>query len=516
MKKFLNYLFVGVISGGIVLFAQTKFSKNHSFNLFNTDNVSNTSDYSVPAAFTSLGNGLPSDAFVLASERSMPAVVHITTKAKTTVSDRRAPSDLFEYFFGDPFGNPFGDRGNRDDGSRRGKSQEETVPLGSGSGVIISSDGYIVTNNHVIDGATEIEVVLHDNRSFPAKLIGTDPNTDIALIKIDNNDLTPIQFGNSDGTKVGQWVLAVGNPFNLSSTVTAGIISAKARNINLLQEKAGTYAIESFIQTDAAVNPGNSGGALVDLNGDLIGINTAIASPSGVYAGYAFAIPSNLVKKVVDDIKEFGIVQRGFMGVSMGTVDDKLAKDLGLDDVSGAYVSDVQKGSGADDAGLKGGDVITKIDGKIIKTSPELQEAVARHRPGDKINVEYIRSGKIKSTVVTLKSKNNTTDLLSKKDADATTGSALDRLGIEVESLSTGDARKMGMTGGLKIKKLKDGILKNNTDIKEGFIITGVNKRPVESVDDLEDILKNSRGEGVMLQGKYPNENGTRYYAFGF
>lgn len=511
MKKFFNYLFIGVISGGIVLFAQSKFVNNHKFNFFNTDNITTSSDYSVPAAFTSLDNGLPSDAFIVASERSMPTVVHITTKAKTTVTNQRGPSDLFEYFFGEPFGNPYGNRNDRNP-----SREEKTVPLGSGSGVIISKDGYIVTNNHVIDGATEIEVVLHDNRSYSAKLIGTDPNTDIALIKIENSDLIPIKFGNSDATKVGQWVLAVGNPFNLSSTVTAGIISAKARNINLLQQKAGTYAIESFIQTDAAVNPGNSGGALVDLNGDLIGINTAIASPSGVYAGYAFAIPSNLVKKVVEDLKEFGIVQRGFMGVSMGTVDDKLAKDLGLEDVAGAYVSEVQKGSGADDAGLKGGDVITKIDNKVIRTSPQLQEAVARHRPGDKITVEYIRNGKVKSTIVTLKSKNNTTELLSKEDISKSNGTVLERLGIEVEALSTSDARKMGISGGLKIKKLKDGILKESTNIKEGFIITGVNKRVVESQEDLEDILKNSRGEGVMLQGKYSGENGTRYYAFGF
>lgn len=506
MKKIFSYLLIGIMSGSLVLLVHSKMSSN---NYSASLNDGNSDTYSVPAAFTNLNGALPSDAFIRASEVSMPSVVHITTKAKT--SSRYGQSDqmdLFEYFFGDPY-------------QRRGQQppspqQDKVVPLGAGSGVIISADGYIVTNNHVIEGAEEIEVVLNDNRSYTAKMIGTDPNTDLALIKIENSNLTPITFGNSDATKVGQWVLAVGNPFNLSSTVTAGIISAKARNINLLQQRAGTFAIESFIQTDAAVNPGNSGGALVDLNGALIGINTAIASPSGVYAGYAFAIPSNLVKKVIEDLKEFGTVQRGYLGIAMGSVDDKLAKELNLDRVEGAYVSDVQKGSGADDAGLKGGDIITKINDRTIKTSPELQEFVARYRPGDKIQVEYLRDNKVKTTSVTLKSRENSIQLASKEEISKASKGVIEQLGVELEALSTSDARKIGLQGGLKISKINSGIIKDNTNIKEGFIITGINKKSIISLEDLETSLKASRGDGVMLQGKYPGENGTRYYAFGF
>lgn len=504
MKKYLSYLLIGVFSACSVLLVQSKFSSKKIHTLLSDQN---SDKYSVPAAFTSLNGALPSDAFVLASEVTMPAVVHITTKAKSSSMRQGGSMDLFEYFFGEPMPNQ---RRQPNTGS------DAIVPLGSGSGVIVSSDGYIVTNNHVIEGAEEIEVVLHDNRSFPGKLIGIDPSTDLALIKIEIKDLTAIQFGNSDATKVGQWVLAVGNPFNLSSTVTAGIISAKARNINLLQQKAGTFAIESFIQTDAAVNPGNSGGALVDLNGGLIGINTAIASPSGVYAGYSFAIPSNLVIKVIEDLKEFGTVQRGYMGISMGSVDDKLAKELNLEKVEGAYISDVQKGSGADDAGLKGGDIITKINDKDIKTSPQLQEIVARYRPGDKIQVNYLRDNQLKTTSVTLKSRDNSTKLASKDDLKNSTQSVIEQLGIEVEPISVSDARKIGLSGGLKIKKVNSGIIKNSTDVKEGFIITAINKRPVTTLKDLETSLKASVGDGVLLQGKYPGENGSRYYAFGF
>ena len=299
MKKYFSYVLIGVFSACTVLLVQSKIDSKEARILL-SDKISD--NYSVPAAFTSLNGGLPSDAFIIASEITMPAVVHITTKAKSSSMSRGNPMDLFEYFFGEPMPNQ----------RKQPKANDgPIVPLGSGSGVIVSSDGYIVTNNHVLEGAEEIEVVLHDNRSFKGTVIGTDPSTDLALIQIEAKNLTALKFGNSDATKVGQWVLAVGNPFNLSSTVTAGIISAKARNINLLQQKAGTFAIESFIQTDAVVNPGNSGGALVDLNGDLIGINTAIASPSGVYAGYAFAIPSNLARKIIEDLKEFGTLQRG-------------------------------------------------------------------------------------------------------------------------------------------------------------------------------------------------------------
>jgi serine protease Do len=498
MKKFLSYLFVGVLSASMVLLGHRHFTTSDS-----KLEIKVADSSKVPAAFVAnSGAMLPSDAFVQAAAISMPGVVHITTTAKRRAMQQN-PFDLFDFFFGNPAPN-------------RSPQNNDPVRLGSGSGVIISADGYIVTNNHVIDGAEGIEVGLHDNRIFQAKLIGTDPSTDLAVIKIDLKGLKPIEFADSDDTKVGQWVLAVGNPFNLASTVTAGIISAKGRNINLLQQKAGNFAIESFIQTDAAVNPGNSGGALVDLSGNLIGINTAIASPSGVYAGYSFAIPSNLVKKVVEDLIDFGIVQRGFLGITMGSVDDKIAKDLNLDKVQGAYISDVQKNSGADEAGLRSGDIITRINDRVIKTSPELQEMVARYRPGDKIQVEYLRDGKKKTTHVTLKGRDNSTKLASKEELEAMPKGVVHELGIELEEVPSAEARKMGVSGGLRIKAVKEGILKANTNIKEGFVITGVNNRSVRTLEDLENVLKNSRGEGVLLQGKYPNESGTRYYAFGF
>lgn len=496
IKKFSAYFTVAILSAGLVLFIHARVQSNNGKLLISSGQQSN-----VPAAFTSGSGMLPPDAFIVAAEQSMHSVVHITTAAKRSVY-QQSPFDLFDYFFGNP--------------APRAPQSNGPVPLGSGSGVIISEDGYIVTNNHVIEGADEIEVGLHDNRIFKAELIGTDPSTDLAVLKIDIKGLQPIQFGDSDDTKVGQWVLAVGNPFNLSSTVTAGIISAKGRNINLLQQKAGNFAIESFIQTDAAVNPGNSGGALVDLRGNLIGINTAIASPSGVYAGYAFAIPSNLVKKVVEDLVDFGVVQRGFLGISMGSVDDKIAKDLNLEKVEGAYVSDVQKGGGADDAGLKSGDIITKVNNKPIKTSPELQEIVARYRPGDKIQVEFIRGGKLSTAYVTLKSRDNATRLATKEELSKSTKGIVQELGVELEALATADARKIGLSGGLQVKKVNEGIIKENTTIKEGFIITGVNNKAVGSLEDIEAILKASRGEGVLIQGRYPNENGTRYFAFGF
>ena len=497
MKKISGYFIVALFSAMTVVWIHARF-----FQPKLNPAVGDGKILQAPAAFTSASGMLPPDAFVHAAQASMPGVVHITTTAKRKMYQQN-PLDLFDYFFGNP-------------APRRSPQGEGPVPLGSGSGVIITSDGYIVTNNHVIEGADGIEVGLSDNRIYKAELVGTDPSTDLALLKIDIKGLQPMQFGDSDDTKVGQWVLAVGNPFNLSSTVTAGIISAKGRNINLLQQKAGNFAIESFIQTDAAVNPGNSGGALVDLSGNLIGINTAIASPSGVYAGYAFAIPSNLVKKVVEDLKEFGVVQRGFLGISMGSVDDKIAKDLNLEKVEGAYVSEVQKGGGADEAGLKSGDIITKVNNKIIKTSPELQEIVARYRPGDKIQVEYIRDGKTKSTHVTLKSRDNSTRLATKEELSRMPTGMVQELGVELEEMPSTEARKMGVSGGLVIKKVNEGIIRNNTNIKEGFVITGVNNQPVGSLSDLESILRSSRGEGVLIQGKYPNENGTRYFAFGF
>jgi len=325
-----------------------------------------------------------------------------------------------------------------------------------------------------------------------------------------------VKYGNSDRVQIGEWVLAIGNPFDLTSTVTAGIISGKSRSINILREKAGNLAIESFIQTDAAVNPGNSGGALVDLSGNLIGINSAIATPTGSYAGYSFAIPSNLAKKVVKDILDFGIVQRGFLGVNIREVDDELAKDLNLKQIKGAYITDIVKGSAAEDAGLKSGDVITKIENLEIKNTADLTEHVARYRPGDKIVVDFIRKGETLQKDVVLKSKDNKTSLLSKSDVEKSSGNILNDLGIEITELTSLQAKKLGIGGGVIINKVTDGIVKQNTNLKEGFIVFAINNKYIKSKDDFEQIIKESKGGGVLLQGRYENSNGIQYYAFGY
>lgn len=372
----------------------------------------------------------------------------------------------------------------------------------SGSGVIISPDGYIVTNNHVIEEGNQIEVTLNDKRKFEAKLIGTDPSTDLALIKIDADQLPYLVFGNSDSIRVGEWVLAVGNPFNLESTVTAGIVSAKGRSIDILE---GEYKIESFIQTDAAVNPGNSGGALVNTNGELVGINTAIITRSGRYEGYSFAVPANLARKVIRDLKDFGTVQRGILGIGIDEVNSELAEDLGLNSVEGVYVTRVTKGSGASDAGIKRGDVIISINSLKTSTIPELQEKVARYRPGNKVAVEYIRDGRKYKTDVVLKNKSNTTALVGEN-------SMLRDLGFELRDLSDSERRKL-KTEGAYVVSITRGSKIERTNMDPGFIITKVNDRTVKNVDDLISLLKNASGK-VMLEGVYENYPGEYYYAF--
>jgi Do/DeqQ family serine protease len=495
MKKILAYFLIGIVS------AFTALAISHHFSSASTIiKEASTS----PFKFASFTSNLPNDAFVEAAKISTPTVVHINTviKAKRRDKDPRNSNPFFQ-FFGDPFGG----------GSPFDMPQQDQEA--SGSGVIISNDGYIVTNNHVVEDADEIKVYLYNNREYKGKVIAADASTDLAVIKIDAKDLKFIAFANSDDVQVGQWVLAVGNPFNLASTVTAGIVSAKTRNINILRQKAGNLAIESYIQTDAAVNPGNSGGALVDLNGNLIGINSAIATPTGSYAGYSFAIPSNLVKKIVKDMIDFGVVQRGLLGVSIREVDDELAKDLKLPNIEGTYISEVNKGSAAEDGGLKRGDVIMKVDSAYISNSADLQEHIARFRPGDKVRLEIYRDGNVIKKDIILKSKENKTALLT-KDETSKTGDALDNLGIQVEPISSLEAKKLGVSGGLKITKINDGIVKQSTNIQEGFVITAINNQPVSKKDDLEDLLSDSRGNGILLEGKYPNQNGLKYYAFGY
>jgi serine protease Do len=490
MKKIIGYFLVGIFSAIVALGMFSLVNKGQMPPLIEQSEQKMNPDI---FRFTGLSAG-EANSFVHAAAIATPAVVHIRTTIKQQASSRS--SNPFWEFFGDDFGTP-----------RRPQQ-------GAGSGVITTADGKIVTNNHVINGAEEIEVTLHNNRTYKATLIGTDPSTDLAVIKIEEKNLAFLQFGNSDAVQVGEWVLAVGNPFNLASTVTAGIVSAKARNINILREQAGNLAIESFIQTDAAVNPGNSGGALVTLDGKLVGINTAIATPTGSYTGYSFAIPSNLVQKVVTDIGEFGFVQRGYLGVNISDVNSEIAKDLKLDKVEGVYVADIVKGSGAEDAGLKSGDVIIKVNNAKVRNMPELQELVALNRPGDKVNLEFIRDGKTMTRTVTLKNRDNTVKLLSKEEKPAK--GILAELGAEFEEVKGEEARKLGIAKGLKVTNIQSGALRNNTNIEKGFVITRVNNAAVGTAKDLEQILEQSRGQGVLIEGKYPEKAGTKYYAFGF
>lgn len=404
--------------------------------------------------------------FMHAAEKAVTGVVHI--RALYGTGDRS--SNPLEGFFRNP-------------------SQS------SGSGVIISDDGFIVTNNHVIDEANEIEVILNDNRSYLAKVIGTDPTTDLALIKIDAIDLSFIPYGSSDNLRFGEWVLAVGNPFDLNSTVTAGIVSAKARNIGILRDK-NNLQIESFIQTDAAVNPGNSGGALVNLNGELIGINTAIATPTGNYAGYSFAVPVSLVKKVIDDLLEFGEVQRGLLGIRIGDVDARLAEYQDLSVVNGVFISQVNENSAAEEAGLEEGDVIVAINGTNVTNVSELQEMVARNRPGDDVVVSYYRGNEKSQVTATLKDfEGNIT--LTKRTFDRTIAGAV------FEELSIDQLEANGLTHGIKIASIDEGKWKE-VGLKEGFIITSIDKLAVTSIEDLNQILENKNG-GILVEGLYPD-----------
>lgn len=407
-----------------------------------------------------------------AAEKSIHSVVHITTQS--------VQSAQYQFY-----------------GFRRVVPQ---IQQGSGSGVILSEDGYIVTNNHVIDRAENIKVVLNDKREFEAKLVGTDPSTDIALLKIDASNLPYLTYGNSDELKLGEWVLAVGNPFNLTSTVTAGIVSARARNLGINDDQ---MAIESFIQTDAAVNRGNSGGALVNQLGNLVGINTAIASQTGNYAGYSFAVPVSIVRKVVADLKEFGEVQRALLGIKIGDVTAATAQELNLARVEGVYVGEVTDGGAALDAGMKTGDVIIGIEGEPIKTTAQLQEKIGQYRPGDDVEVLVLRDNKEKQFTVTLRNRHGDTQIVKNSNAV---------LGAEFESVSDEIKEELKIESGLQIKTLNNGTLED-AGLKKGFIITYVNKRPIFEVDDFKREINSARG-GIFVEGIYPNGE-QAYFVFG-
>lgn len=445
--------------------------------------------YIEPNAATE-GNGYTNLEF--AAEKSSHAVVHIKTEMKAKNVQFRSP-------FGDQFFDQFFGGGQQ--------FMQQAPQQASGSGVIVSADGYIVTNNHVVDGADEVTVILDNKKSLQAKVIGKDANTDLAVLKVNETNLPFISFGNSDDVKLGQWVLAVGYPLTLETTVTAGIVSAKYRNIGLNQNKAGNNAIESFIQTDAAVNPGNSGGALVNAAGDLIGINSAIASPTGSYAGYSFAIPSNIVKKVVGDLKEFGNVQRAYLGI--GYVDAKTAtpeqmSKFGLDKTDGIYVNQVMTDGSADKAGIKVGDIITKIGDRKIKSGPELTELLAQYRPGEMVSVNFIRNGKEFTSNMNLKNNLGNTDIVKKDLASS--------LGISMREITPAEARQLRIPGGVIISDIKSsGEIAKQTRMKKTFIITQVNDQNIKTVNEFEKIIASGEKE-FQLGGIYPNFQGVYYY----
>ena len=425
--------------------------------------------------------------FVYAAELVTPGVVHIKSTMPES-ANRNPHRSPFEEFFGNP-------RGNR---GPQGPDQS------AGSGVILSDNGYIVTNNHVIKDAVKIEVTLHDNRTYKATLVGTDPNTDIAVIKIDEKNLPFINFGNSDIVKVGEWVLAVGNPFNLTSTVTAGIVSAKGRSIGILGRER--YNIESFIQTDAAVNPGNSGGALVNLKGQLIGINTAIATPTGAFAGYSFAVPVSLVKKVVEDLTEYGMVQRAVLGIAIVNVNDPRL-DVDLEELKGVYVDSVYENSAAEEAGIKKGDVIVEINDMDVPSVAELQDLVARNRPGDKIDVTYKRNGNTSTVSAKLKNLDNEVKIVKRNDSYKIEGASL-------RNATKDEIEEYEVSGGVIVENIGQGKWKD-AGIKNGFLITSLNNRSIKEVNELRALLRDSSGDGILIKGKYPDGE-EAYYGMGW
>lgn len=427
-----------------------------------------------------------------AAEKTIHGVVHIKSTVNSKTRTVQEMPDIFEYFFGN--------------GQPRQRQYRSQPQVGYGSGVILSSDGYIVTNNHVIEGADEIEVTLNDNRTFQASVVGADSNSDLALIKIEGDEFPVIPMGDSDELKIGEWVLAVGNPFNLTSTVTAGVVSAKARKIGIYE---GSEKIESFIQTDAAINMGNSGGALVNTKGELVGINSALESPTGTYAGYGFAIPTTIVRKVVSDLKEYGTVQRALLGIVGGDVsamhqlEENKDKDFGT--LEGVYVSDVPNGGGALAAGIKVGDIITSVNGKKVKTMTELQETITQYRPGDKVTVTYLRDKKERSVVVTLKNSMGNTDIVKSTDSDA--------LGATFAEVSDQLKRQLNIGYGVQVSALSSGKLQKG-GIQRGFIILKINGNQIRSEADVmtayEEAAK-SPEQVLFITGVYPSGRRANY-----
>ena len=491
MKNF-GSLMLAAVLGSVITISATQWmgEKNEGVKI---EHISGAPISQVAYTTNAKGEMVPLD-FTSIAEKVTKAVVHIrsTQAASSRRSQQEIPEQFRQFFQFEP--------------GQQGPSQS------TGSGVLINKDGYIVTNNHVVEGADVVDVTLYDNRELKAEVIGTDPDTDLAVIKINEKDLPYLSFVNSDDSKVGEWVLAVGNPFNLNSTVTAGIISAKGRNIGIISSsnrEQNRTAIESFIQTDAAINPGNSGGALVDLQGGLLGINTAIASPTGSYSGYGFAVPSNIVSKVVEDLLAFGTVQRGWLGVQVQNVNGDVAEKYSLAVKEGAYVAEFPEKSAAKEAGLKEGDVVVKLDRIAIKSSTALIEYIGQKRPGDKIDVVVNRKGKELNYSVTLKNKAGTIGTVKREEKDAVAA-----LGVELEDVDLKTLNKLDLLSGVRVKSVGNGKLARYTDMEEGFIITHINDQPVKSAKEVNELIKNKKpGDGITFSGMY--EGSPREYFYG-
>jgi len=470
MKKIAPFFLTGLLSAGLALGLFNLMDKP-SYGDHQTEPQMVLTNYSPiePSMASALPIGAPD--LVKASNSSKMAVVYIESTLST-------PSNYFG----------------------RSRAQAST-----GSGVIISENGYIATNHHVIEGGSEISVLMEDGREFEAKVIGSDPSTDLALLKVDAKGLPHLSFGDSDSVQVGEWVLAIGNPFRLYSTVTAGIVSAKSRNINILDNSA----IEAFIQTDAAVNPGNSGGALVNTRGQLVGVNTAIMTTSGMYEGFSFAVPSNLVKKVLEDIREFGSIRRGWLGVVIRPIDATSAKKAGLDEISGVLIEEVNVSSAADQAGLKAGDVIINIDGQKIMTSPDFMSKIGQHRPGDILNFQYIRDGKRKDTIVKL-SDSRVATLGNQITTDVNPDEILTDIGINIRNLNAGEKERLPKEGVI-VNTIEPGSKTSRANMEEKFIITRINGESIKNTDELKTALKHA-GTGLYLQGYYEDYPGDYAY----
>lgn len=499
MKRFGSLMLAAVLGSVMTIVASQWLVKDNQHQGVKIEHISGVPASQVAYRVNEQGEAVPLD-FTVVAEKATQAVVHIRSSQLRTARNNSQIPEQFRQFFG-----PYENQGPRQS---------------TGSGVIISKDGYIVTNNHVVEGADDLLVTLSDNRELKAEVVGTDPDTDLAVIKINEKDLAYLSFVNSDNAKVGEWVLAVGNPFNLNSTVTAGIISAKGRSINIIGSNNSSgaegdtrfsTAIESFIQTDAAINPGNSGGALVNLSGGLIGINTAIASPTGSYSGYGFAVPANIVSKIAEDLIGHGIVQRGWLGINLGSVNSQMAKEYDLTVKEGAYVGgfgDNPSMSAAKAAGILEGDVIVKADETVIKSGSALITYVGLKRPGDKINVTINRKGKTLTIPIVLRSRAGKTAAIAREEKREAAS-----LGVDLEEVDGKVLKRLDLAGGAKVADLKDGKIARSTDMREGFIITHVDDVVVKSVKDVEEIIKKKKsGDLITIAGVY--EDYPREYIY--